>query len=303
MHDHDNSPLSGLFGLANASEGASILSAGESSFSLLAQTASHAVAETAAGEAFIADGETSRIAFEYRRGIGERLEVGVEIPWLTHQRGGLDSFIDGWHDFFGFPDGARDDRPRDLLEFAYIDSGARRVDLTRSTSGLGDLRFVAGYRLPGSDSLALRFGLKLPTGDDESLLGSGGTDVTVGIAGGSRSLFGSSNWSSFYSAHAAWLGEPRYLADLHESIVLQGAAGLSWQALERLSLTVQGFVRSAHYDSRIEMLGDTAVSVTVGGTIRLGDAFDLQLSVGEDIKVSSTPDVTFQAALRYAPRR
>ena len=61
------------------------------------------------GSALLLDGETARYAITYRRRIGARLELGVELP-LLHQSGGfMDSGIENWHDWFSLPNGGRNE--------------------------------------------------------------------------------------------------------------------------------------------------------------------------------------------------
>ena len=307
--DHDSSPLTGIFGLPDALESGELLAKGRSSFEFNLQTASHSVGEEAGLETLIVDGETSRIDLLWKRGIGDRLELGVEIPWLTHQAGGLDSVIDEWHSIFGLPEGERPERPRDLLEFVYADADGVGLNRTARSNGIGDLRVTLGYRLSstpidskgGARHTALRFGLKLPTGDDANLHGSGGTDVSVGIAGDYLGLGRHGSWSAYYRLHGTYLGEPRFLRRRHESIVAQAVGGISWRPHDVVSLTAQLALRSGLYDSDIEMLGGPAMSLTFGALFRVGERVELSLAVGEDVIVESTPDVTFQLGVRLLP--
>jgi len=302
LSDHDTSPFTGIFGLPDATEGA-VLPQGRSQWDVLLQTASHSVADAGGDELLIVDGETSRLEVRFRRAVGERWEIGAELPYLTHQAGGLDSVIDGWHEFFGLPDGARDSRPTDELEFRYRVDGASTVDEQRSTNGFGDLRLIGGYRLADTERWrsALRFGLKLPTGDAGKLHGSGSVDVSVGLAGNHDQLGSSGRWSAFWRLHAVWLGEPKYLSRIYEEFVLTGAGGVSWQASPSFGLTVQASGRSALYDSQVDAIGEPAFALIVGAHVRFAERWRLEIAVGEDIKVESTPDVTFQLAVRYRP--
>ena len=304
LHDHDNSPLTGIFGLPDATEGGAILRDGQDAWDLLGVTASHSVADVAGSELFVLDGETSRLEFSYRRGFGDRWELGVELPYVTHQSGGLDSVIEEWHDIFGFPDGPRDGRERDLLEFLVVDNNAALVDLTDNADGLGDVRVFGGYQLQDSKRYksALRFGLKLPTGDESTLLGSGGTDVSLGLSGDWLSPGGRGDLAMFYRLNLTYVGEPAFLSDRYEEFVGQVVGGVTWRVVPAVGLTVQANIRSALYDSDIEMLGETSVALTFGGDIRLSDRLGLLIAVGEDIKVGSTPDVSFQLALQYRPQ-
>lgn len=63
-----------------------------------------------------------------------------------------------------------------------------------------------------------------------------------------------------------------------------------------------GDIRSAVYDSETESLGAASVSLTFGTDFHLSDRYRLVLSVGEDVRPDSAPDVSFQIALRYGGR-
>ncbi|MDX1482479.1 MAG: DUF3187 family protein, partial [Woeseiaceae bacterium] len=251
LRDHDNSPLTSTFGLPDATESGSVLDGGRTAWSAGLQLTSHSVAERAGPEIFIADGETTRLTLEWRRGIADRWEIGLELPYLTHQPGGLDSVIDDWHRVFGFPDGARDDRPRDRLEFAYENDGVTRLDIARPSHGPGDVRMTGGYRLLATarHRLALRLGVKLPTGDEDQLHGSGAADVSLGLAGEREGIGGNPDWTAFYRLHGVFLGKGRWLAARQQSFVAVAAAGATWRARRWLDLTLQASLRGPLYDS------------------------------------------------------
>jgi len=52
-------------------------------------------------------------------GLGRGLEIGAEIPCVVVGGGFLDDFIVKYHDAFGFPQGGRDDAPRNRLLYLY----------------------------------------------------------------------------------------------------------------------------------------------------------------------------------------
>lgn len=299
LPEDDNSPLTGIFGLPGIEEGGAVLAAGRFRTSLSVIAASHAIDEDAGGERLVYDGETIRALFDIRYGLRPGLEVGVELPYVSHQPGRLDSLIDTWHDIFGLPDGARKDRPADLLEFSYSDATADRLLFTERSRGIGDVRVYAGLGLPSTERhrRALRLSVKLPTGDAERLLGSGGTDVSLGFAG---DVIGT-EFRGFYRLSVTHLGEPDLLADIYREFVGQASAGFSWSLHPRFALNAQSTLRSAIYDSDIETLGEAALTLTFGGTIGINDRWTLALGVAEDIKVNSAPDVTFNVGLRYRP--
>ena len=301
LNDHDNGPLSGIFGLPDSTEGADLLPAGSQAWGVVALISSHSVDDARSDETLVLDGETTRIELGFRYGVTSRLELGVELPFIRHEPGGLDSVVDTWHDLFGFPDGPRGSRPKDVLEFRYEDAQGDQLDVGRSTGGLGDIRMFAGWEIGKTERSrsALRLGVKLPTGDSGDLLGSGGADLSLGLAGDVRSLWGNEKLRGYYRLGAVYLGEPDLLADRYNELVGHAAFGLGYAATPDIELRIQGAGRSALYDSPIETLGDPSAAILVGGNIKLSARLTLSLAVGEDLIVKSVPDVSFQIALRY----
>jgi len=304
LPDHDNGVLTGFFGFPESTEGSEILLRGQRAWDTSLILASHNVDDIRGGEDLRLDGETTRFAFTYRYGLSDRLDIGVEVPYLWHQAGNLDSFVDRWHDVFGsLGGGARANREDDQLELFYADSQATLVDVSDDADGIGDIRLHAGWRLSESErrKSALRFSIKFPTGDSDDLLGSGGTDISLGYASDVVGLLGNAKLNGFYRVNLTYLGEPDRLADRHNNLVGQFSFGLGYHLHRIVDVRLQSRIRSAVYDSEIESLGGTSVSLTFGADFRVSDRYRLVFSVGEDVKVGSAPDVAFQIALRYVP--
>jgi hypothetical protein len=297
--DRDNGPLTGLYGFPDSREGSSLAGVGDDVWEFYVTASSHSTRDANDGESVLFDGETRRVGLRYRRGVSERLELGMDVPWVSHESGGLDGFIERWHNIFGLPDGIRRERPRDELLFSYEDdNGGFRF--ARNADGPGDARLLGGWRLrqSGRSSSALRFSVKFPTGDSDSLLGSGGIDLSVGIAGDGRRIMGVGRLSGFYRASATWLGTPHFDSPPVRRVVGQVSAGLGYDLTTRSTLGLQFLVRSPVYDSAVSPLGDVAASLTAGVRFRLSHEYALTLAVGEDIHPGSMPDVTFVLSLR-----
>ena len=300
LPDHDNGPLTGIFGFPESTEGSNLPERGQHAWDASLIIASHGIEEISGVEEFRLDGETTRLAFTYRYGLSDKLELSVDAPYVWHTSGSLDSAIDTWHDLFGLPDGERASQERDQLEFFYSDSQASRIDATRNANGVGDIRVGVGWSLSGTEMrrTALRFSVKLPTGDSDTLMGSGAPDLSFGIASDSVGLWGNPKLSGFYRASITYLGEPDLLADLYNDFVGQVSFGLGYDVHNKVNLTVQSRLRSAVYDSDIENLGEMSALLTFGANFQVSKRYRLALSVGEDIKPGSAPDVSFQIALR-----
>jgi len=302
LTDHDNGPLTGLFGLPDSTEGGVLVGRGLTDWGSSLIVASHNVSDSRGAEQLRVDGETSRLAFTFGYGLTDNIDFGIEVPYLWHQSGSLDSLIDTWHDVFGFPGGSRRSREQDQLEFFYADSPSAPIRLTENTDGIGDIRLLAGWKLSKTEnrSAALRFGIKLPTGDSDKFLGSGGADLSVGLAVDASALWGNQKLDGFYRANVTYLGTPELLETRYKELVGQLSFGLSYGIHRSVDLGLQSLVRSAVYDSTIESLGDTSMSLAFGATFRVSDHHHLVLSVREDVNPGTAPDVSFQIAFGYA---
>lgn len=301
LRDHDNGPLTGIFGVPDSTEGANLLRAGEQAWDISITHASHSIDDARSTETLFLDGETSRIELRYRLGIGERMEVGIELPYVRHQAGGLDSVIDTWHDIFGLPQGHRSGREHDVLDFRYTDATESPINVNSSSSGIGDTRLFGGWRLVETENhkIALRFSAKFPSGDSSELHGSGGTDLSLGLAGDVMNLFGIHNLNGFYRMHAIHIGKPDLLANRYEEWAGFFSTGVGLQISDRIELRLQGALRTALYQSEIHSLGGNATTITFGGNIRIFKNYELSLGVSEDADAETAPDVAFQVGLRY----
>ena len=224
-------------------------------------------------------------------------------PTSWHESGTFDSLVEDWHKAFGLPQGKRAKREKDLLEFSYRENDDEIFNYQSRSDGIGDIRLTAGYRLTSSTNYrsALRFGIKVPTGDSDEFHGSGGTDLSVGIAGDWKTAFGQERLNAFYRAHVNYIGEPDLLTDRYEEFVFQLSTGLGYYVTPSVELRAQAVARTPNYDSKIETLGQNSFWLIFGANIRVAGNYLLSLAVAEDVKVRSAPDVSFQLSLRYAP--
>ena len=304
LPDPDNGALSGKFTLPMSLEGADLLAAGKTAAYGNVVVSSHSIDETFSDESLTLDGETTRLELGLRYGLSDRLEIGIRAPYVWHETGTFDSLIEDWHRALGLPQGKRSNREKDLLEFSYREGGDEIFNYQSRSDGIGDIRLTAGFRLTSGTNYrsALRFGLKLPTGNAEEFHGSGGTDFSVGIAGDWDTLFNEDRLNAFYRAHVNYIGEPDLLPDRYEDLVWQVSAGLGYFLAPTFELRAQAIARTANYDSRIEILGQNSLWLVIGANIRVSEDYLLSLGIAEDIKVRSAPDVSFQLSLRYSPR-
>ena len=85
-------------------------------------------------------------------------------------------------------------------------------------------------------------------------------------------------------------------------ILMKAGLGLDWQIAERWSLLAQYDAHAGVIDSDLDALGATpAGMLSAGIRWRPSSQWSIDASFIEDVVVSSAPDVTFQATLRWTP--
>lgn len=292
----NQNPLVASYGLP-AAESASVLLTGVTGIELRSDISNSCSIGSGSDEQLLLDGETYRYRLALKRGIGRNLEIGIEIPYISHSGGSLDSFINSWHDSFNFPEGERTNLEDDQLSYSYTINGGSEIDLDEKEEGFGDIRLSGAWQLnsPGDTPVALRISLKLPTGDADKLTGSGSTDLALWISTAKTNATGT--LAGFASLGAMLMSEGNLLPDQQNSLVGFATLTAGWQPYQRISFKIQLDGHSAFHDSSLTELGES-VELVIGSSIQLSDSTSLDLAVVEDLLVDSAPDVAFHLALK-----
>lgn len=299
----NQSPLMQIFGLP-AESSATVTPAGHLTVGLTQDLASEYTVSRTNSEQIVLDGESYRWTLSARYGLGERFEVGVEIPYILYGGGFLDGFIVGWHSTFNLPQGGRDFAPRNRLSYRYNKDGVQKLRVDHAESGIGDIAIFGGMKLydvrdsRDHDSLALRASVKLPTGDSGSLRGSGSTDFTLALCGSMNSF---TEWGSlglFGSVGGMTMTRGDVLADQQNNLAGFGTLGLGWGPAEWISFKVQLNANTAlFHDSSLAELTQNSLMLVGGGALKLPAGYLLDIGVSEDIAVATAPDVAFHLGL------
>jgi hypothetical protein len=283
------SPMVSIFGLPTWETG---LEAGLGEFTVVGELASHFRLSARGQEQLVLDGETWRASLLYKRGIAERWTVGIEVPLIRQSGGVLDDVIDGWHSLFNLPDGNRNLLPEGRLDFRYRDRGVNAFSVDRSSNGLGDTQISVARTLGPESDLLLRAIVKLPTGDEDMLAGSGAADVAVTVLRQRPVTWRSRKAGYYWGLGVMLLGEPEYLAARSEDWVALGVLGGSWQPFERIGLKAQLDFHSRFYDSELDELGKDSIQASIGGWWAIDDRRTLSFAINEDLVVRTAPDVS-----------
>jgi hypothetical protein len=143
------------------------------------------VKEERSGDRISVDGEFLRTSLLLERGLGGRVQLGLELPFLYYSSGFLDSLIENFHDAFGFPQGDRDQYPRDQYDVTYIEGGNHFFDAEEDDFSLADIPLYCKVGLVDPEEtgfgLAARGILEFPTGDEDKGFGSGKYEGGAGL--------------------------------------------------------------------------------------------------------------------------
>lgn len=287
-----------------AESSAAIAPPGKFASALTFDLASNYTASSTNSETILLDGESYRWTLATRYGLTDRLEVGIEIPWIVSSGGFLDSFIIDWHDMFGLPQGGRDTAPKNQLHYNYAQSGEQKLRLDSSSSGLGDIVLTGAMKLYEvktaalHDALALRATVKLPTGDSDKLHGSGALGGTVSLCGSANHF---TEWGAlglFGSLGGMLTAKGDVLKDQQESAAAFATLGLGIGPAPWISFKLQLNANTPLYkDSSLTELSKSAVMLVMGGALQLPGDYRLDIGVSEDIAVATAPDVAVHLGL------
>lgn len=298
LYSKNLAPLSGLFGFPALREAAT-LPVGQFDGALFASVTNiYSVADNAR-ESVNFDGETQRITVRLRYGLAAEWELEGELPWLQHHGGQLDHPIEQWHDLWGLPNGGREKVPRGLIDFSY-QSPVASFAMAESGDGWGDLNLALVRQVWRDESawLSARAGVKLATGNERQLCGSGSEDYYLsvnysGAAPGARPL----NWHAQLGYLRAGVSD--WLGAIQERDLWFAGAGLEWQAWTSVQLKIQLNSHAAVADSQLDQLGSSAVQLSAGIGWRFAPQWEAEFSFSEDIAVDTAPDFGVQIGLRY----
>lgn len=254
------------------------------------------------------DGETYFAEFVLRRRVLDRLELGIDVPFVRHSPGVLDDMIAGWHDIFGMSNSKRNGVDNELNYF-YSNNGSIEQQLSMSTSGIGDIQLSAAVPLVdggsgGSRFVTMRFSVKLPTGDPDDLHGSGATDAALGLYAQDSGRWLGKEFGYLGFAGVLALGDGDILPGKQKSVVPYGGIAATWHATERFKITGQLQAQGAYVDSDLDELGGSSIQLAVGGAYHLPRrGMSLRLALVEDVISNTTPDFAVHFAVHVSGER
>jgi len=254
------------------------------------------------GTAYVLDGETLRTVLDARVGVSRRVEVGIEVPFLSHGRGFMDGPIDSFHDHFHLPDGGRTGFAHDQFRAGYVGDG-QLVYFDEPPAGirLGDIVVSATGLLvpPGvrGSAVTASFSAKLPTGSWRALAGSGSMDYGVALRLSRKWRRSALHLGAALNRLGDWKLAPGL--PLHSTRDLFVA--YAFAARPRFHLVGQAIRTSGPFPFRFgNDLGRVSMEVSAGFRYHLPRGFDVEWALIENLEpYYNTPDIGSFLGLRY----
>jgi len=298
FHNINQFSLKQIFALPSL-DNSPLIEAGKWRINLNVNISNSYTGATSANEGMVDDVETFRGSLLVNYGIRDNWQLSFEVPYLSHDGGFLDDFIYGWHDFFGMSQNGRTKANSDELQISYLNGSNSFFDIQEHQHGLGDIRINCAYSKPWENrALILSSELKLPTGDYDKLTGSGGYDFSVGVTLNDPQSLEKYHITLYGGLAGIFLGNIDAVnAPAQKDFAVAGRVGIGWQATKLIQLKLQLDGQSALYDSSLDLLGDPAFQVIIGGSLTFSDDVYLDISVAEDINSATGVDVAFQLGL------
>lgn len=144
------------------------------------------------GATVVEDNEYQRLRVGWRRGLGKQTELGVFVPLEWRNGGILDGIISAYHHLVGLSDDAQDvplgsdHYPPYQSRLEIINASGQVLVNQGNAFGLGETMVTLKHGLipqTKRSALALRLGIKLPTGNPNLVLGSGSVDEGASLDG------------------------------------------------------------------------------------------------------------------------
>jgi hypothetical protein len=245
--------------------------------------------------------ETLRSGLFLRYGVAKRFEVAAEIPVLYRWSGFMEGAIVGVERATTGEAPAR----TALKDFGYVfdvRSGSRTLfSGGEGELGLGDMSLFGKYQMllerSSRPAVSLRLGLKLPTGDESRVFGSGHPDLGIGIAAEKAVL---SRLVVYANVNAVF--PTGRIAGLPLQPVVSGLVAAEFLWTDWFSVTAQfDYYSSPYHGTGTQVLDKGVTEAVFGLNCRLTRKFLWQVYGVENLDFirGSAADFTLSTVLTY----
>ncbi len=234
---------------------------------------------------YFLDYEMLNLDAELRYGVTPRLLIALGYNYRSYFGGGLDGFIQGFHDALNIEQQGRDEVPRNQSRMTFYDPEGNAFIDRESASSLqnGGISITGKYILHnGTDYLpaaSISGTLKYWT----NMSDSSGNDVPVdfGLTLGLSKRW-TDRWYTYFSGAFTYHVENEFLGLTFDDTILSAVLGLEWRWRPTLSLIVQYLAIEGALED-FGQLSDPSQEITMGLKWQFVETSVLELGVVENI--------------------
>ena len=243
------------------------------------------------------------MTLDLRYGLSEKLEAGLDVPYLSLSRGYLDEFVERFEDTVGATTPRSRARQGSYnLNYSFIYNSQSLIKRTNASDGLGDIVLKAKYQISKEDengfwpNASFRAAVKLPTGEKRSLLGSGEIDYGFGVL---LDKTFSEKITVYTGCNFVIIEKPSFFSVLNlKRNIISGLLGVEYLLTQRFSIVVQATGNTTPYPSSgTNALDESAIDLGLGVNYRFKEKENVSwhFAFTENVNSASSPDVSLDA--------
>ncbi|UCG78425.1 MAG: DUF3187 family protein [Nitrospirota bacterium] len=248
---------------------------------------------------FLIDIEAAVADIRFSKIIDNRLEIGVDVPFISYHSGVLDGPLATFHDMFGFDDYGRSDRPQNEFALSVTRNGETVLDGSSGKYGFGDIVISAKEILKLNDPVISVYAFAdLPTGDAKAGLGNGSVDWGISLLM-DKSIGG--NYMSYLNIGYGFSDEFKADRTIPMENYIFGAIGVELKRSEQLSLYSQLFMQQSPFSNIDVGEIDGTISILSFGFKYISNRRRMvEFSFSEDPGTTGAPDFMIAFSLKNA---
>jgi hypothetical protein len=246
--------------------------------------------------------ETNRTVIGARYGLAPHWEIGLDTPFISRFGGFLDPGIDLVEGLFDVGNVERDLYPNNSFGDFYVRKGETKLfDGGKETLYPGDLSLSLKREVPlgsGLPLLAVRGAVKVPTGSEGKVTGSGKPDFGLGLAAEHRLL---ERLMLYLNLGLVCPGGPITPADLTLNPIFTQSFAAEVALTRRVTVLLHEAVyTSPMHGTGTRLLDGTPVEIGFGVNVALTRVWALQLLAIDDVSpVEPAADFSLMAGLSF----
>ncbi len=234
------------------------------------------------------DFELTELAVRLKKRIGDRTEIGLDVPFLRPTEGFLDRPLEGFHDTLGTNDYGRYERPHNEFLYELARNGRPIIKAENDKSGVGDTRLTLKREVTdGLPLVSVMGSLELPTGDAKTGYGNGSYDGSLAVL---VDIGLGKTYRGYGNAGAVFPGSLKGYQTVPMRTYYYAGFGIEAAWWERFSVILQTMVASSPYpNTGIRQVDWPGILFTFGGRYAYGTG-SLEFSLTEDPDTAGAPD-------------